>query len=248
VNISARKKMSKISRILATCLLAAGVSQVAPASAATLSVLATVDQTIQDTNDDGIPDALGPAGDAFLRVLGSGATWRAALEFNLGALPSTATLTGATLRLVDGGIQALELIEIHGYAGDGAIALADGTINNFLDSYLVLGNTGVANPHLIDVTAFVQSLLTGGANFAGFMLRAGTEAPGRIAGAEICSSESAGTSPCTSDFVPLLTLTYDDGNGNGGNGTVPEPGSLALFGAGALAYAAWRRGKARKAS
>lgn len=228
--------MSKISHILATCLLAAGVSQVAPASGATLSILATVDQTIQEV--DGAPSGLGPADDGFLRVFGIGETWRAALEFNLGAFPGTPTsLTSATLRLVDGGTKVDELMQVHGYAGDGIITpLEDGTIDNQVAFYFVDENSATPDTHLLDVTEFVRSLLLGSADYAGFMVRAGTE--GRFSGADICSSESAGSPPCGPDFVPLLTLVFDDGNGNGGGGTVPEPGSLALIAAGALALAA----------
>jgi hypothetical protein len=138
---------------------------------------------------------------------------RIAIEFALGALPSDATITSATLTLHATGAP-LPVIpnfaDVHGYAGDGAITVADMTVSNLLTTFAV---NGAGQVDISLDPGFIQGLLTADEDFAGFMLRQATVPSGVLS---FWSSDSG-----FEEFFPTLALEYD---------VVPEPSTLLLFG------------------
>src|SRR3954447_17102617 len=104
----------------------------APAWAVLIIVNPTSDRAGIDLNGDGIFHSLSPETDLFLPVqLDASFESRAGLEFSLLGVPAGAILSSATLNLmvtlfsVPGGGG-----ELHGYTGDGSVALADLVVNN----------------------------------------------------------------------------------------------------------------------
>lgn len=142
---------------------------------------------------------------------------RAGLEFALSGIPVGATINSATLSLVNVGFGGTPDVIVGGYAGNGAVELADmTTLQN-----LVAGPFGVSqlfDPALaaIDTTSFVQRLITNGDSFAGFTVRI-TSLSSSL---NIASKEHP-----TASFHPTLTVDYTPT-------AVPEPGSLLLAGFG----------------
>jgi hypothetical protein len=146
---------------------------------------------------------------------------RVALEFALGALPSDASITSATLtlHLPVAPLPIPNFAEIHGYAGDGTISAVDMTVSNLLASF------GVNAAGAVDISidpGFIQDLLTTDEDFAGFMLRNVTNPSGVLS---MWTSDSG-----FPQFSPTLSLEYE---------VVPEPSSLVLM-ATAMALAARR--------
>jgi hypothetical protein len=145
-------------------------------------------------------------------TLNMGFEERVALEFALGALPSDATITSATLTLhaAAAPLPIPNFADVHGYAGDGTITAADMTVSNLLTGFTVNG------AGQIDISldpGFIQALLTADEDFAGFMLRNVTAPTGVIS---LWTSDSG-----FPQFTPTLALEYE---------VVPEPSTLLLFG------------------
>ena len=125
--------------------------------------------------------------------------YRAAIEFDIGTLPVGAVVNSATLKLMSMDFNAL--IGIYGYAGDGVVQASDLAVDNWI---LFFDH----NPGLneVDVTGFVQSLVSSGENYAGFALR------------EEAANHYALFTSVESDFPPELLIEY-----------VPEPATLGLL-------------------
>lgn len=137
---------------------------------------------------------------------------RVALEFALGALPSDATITSATLTLhaAAAPLPVPNFADVHGYAGDGTITAADMTVSNLLTGFTVIGAGQI---DIAIAPAFIQALLTADEDFAGFMLRNVTVPTGVIT-----LWDSTAGFP---QFTPTLALEYE---------VVPEPSTLLLLG------------------
>lgn len=121
---------------------------------------------------DGAPDVQfgGQNGDfSVSKVLGSQGIRedRGFAEFDLSSIsgPIGAASLSATLTAAEGTYP--RTLELYGYVGDGVIDFADFNAGTLITSF---SYDGVSNLQL-DVTAFVASLLSASANFAGFSLR-----------------------------------------------------------------------------
>ncbi len=159
---------------------------------------------------------------------------RTAVEFSLGAIPAGSTIDAVTLQLspvgmgVNIGLVAGASSEIHGYAGDGAIQVAD--LN---DSLLVGSLAGpVANGTVLVVlsTSWLQSLVDSSAPFGGLMFKG---VPGAVAVTYNFDSAFGGVPVAER---PTLNVEYH------GGAVVPEPSTVVLLTTG-LALAARRRGR-----
>jgi hypothetical protein len=118
-----------------------------------------------------------------------------ALEFSLSGIPSGSVVTSCVLFLREqsdtGGGSTT-----HGYRGDGAVTLADMTVNNPIGTSASSGaGNGVQGDISLDVTTFMQTCVTGGYSHAGFTFVYGTGAY------TVYSSEST-----TPDLRPRLTI------------------------------------------
>lgn len=214
--------------VFVTCLMCDSVF------AAMISLSPVDDRNINDLDSNLVADTLGPQNDPFLRVFGvSGpsAAFRAALEFNVSAIPVGSTVNSASLALHDRGstFNPPFTISLYGFVGDGAISVNDGnaiTPFNFINSYTNTSNTG--NPdYFINVTSFVQFFVTQNQPFAGILLRSSGEG-GLFRGNDLASSDNGDV-----NARPLLTVDYTP---------VPEPTSLLLLAAGGstLLVRRWR--------
>jgi hypothetical protein len=103
-------------------------------------------------------------------------TKRALIEFDLSAVSTSVAVRSAVLHFTvigaghgGGGVQ----LNFHGYPGDGAITLADATAGNSLVASTVVSTAGA---HQVDLTAFVQQLISSGSRIAGLNIRTGNEA------------------------------------------------------------------------
>ncbi|MEQ9410864.1 MAG: PEP-CTERM sorting domain-containing protein [Fuerstiella sp.] len=163
---------------------------------------------------------------------------RFALEFDISALPNTATVTSATLRFGERGDFGGEF-SLLGYS-----STADGIIDN---SDLVTGDTTVLYSNIADgavqviqlgVQAFIQSSVTAGQSFVGFRVQSTSSSGEKYS---IWDSQS-GNSP---ELLPLLTVNYQTSTT-----AVPEPSSGILFSlglGGSILFARRRRMPARSA-
>src|SRR5688500_4376338 len=95
---------------------------------------------------------------------------RTALEYSVSAIPRTATVTSATLRLPLLIFEGQRSIQVHAYAADGAATLSDFARNQVLATYTVTGHQNF----VVDATEFVNSVRGSNGVFAGFNIR---EAP-----------------------------------------------------------------------
>jgi opacity protein-like surface antigen len=224
-------KMKRFVVATAVFMIALSINQ---ARAAVLSVGATSD----DWGDPAI-GLSGDPNDIFLRVFGvtnlpGFPIRRGALEFDISSVGSGSVISSATLFFADRGTTVSAQMQLHGYSGDGLVQTPDLNDGTFLSFFNV--DTSDENRNFnIDVTAFVQSLVGVDFGFAGFMLRATTEGSGEDSnvfnGADFASREFP-----DSQARPLLTINFQAGS-------VPAPGTLALFGIGLAGLAFSRRSR-----
>ncbi|MGV6819974.1 MAG: DNRLRE domain-containing protein [Parvularcula sp.] len=226
-----------------------GLACFAPASAAvvTTDMTLTDDRNVNDSDGDGVGDALGPQDDGFLRVFGVGGVWRGLIEFDISSLAAGGSITNATLSLRDEGTSQDGRIDVYGYAGDGTVSIADsGNLATLVASFTITQANGIED-FALDVTSLLQSLYANGDSFAGFVLVSESNSF-NIGGSDICSSEASnGTAsfsrPNCVGHGPRLSVTFDDM----GVAPVPLPAALPLFATGLAAGFAARR-KRRKAA
>ena len=104
-----------------------------------------------------------------------GSEERTAVEFPLGAIPAGSIIDSVTLRLspvgqgLNIGLGAGEASEVHGYAGDGAIQVAD-----LMDSLLVgsiVGPTANGSVMVSLTPNWLQALVDASASFGGLMFK-----------------------------------------------------------------------------
>lgn len=186
------------------------------ASAATIQLRDISEATGNDSDNDGTWDTLlpGPAS-VLLAYNGAGPgsfdyNQRAAVEFDLGAVPAGATINNATLLMAFGGYGGapLQTLQFNGFAGTGTVRLQDfQTQNQVGPLYNASGPDNGAIYYRVPVSAFVQSLSDSGSRYAGFM------AENVILNQTILGG-SLSANP------PLLQLSYTP---------FPEPSALPLF-------------------
>lgn len=157
---------------------------------------------------------------------------RAGLEFALSGVPVGATINSATLSLVNVGFGGIPVVEVHGYAGNGAVELADMTVQNQIAGPFSVSQLFDPALAAIDTTSFVQQLITNDDSFAGFTVRI-TSLSSSL---NIASKEHP-----TASFHPTLTVDYTPT-------PVPEPGSLLMAGFGITwgTAVSWVRRKRRR--
>ena len=140
---------------------------------------------------------------------------RAALEFSLAALPADALIVASTLTLHLPVLPAVaNSADVHGYAGDGTVQVADLDTTNSLTNVAVNAlSVSVPIP-----TTFLQGLLDADEGFAGFVLRNVTVPTGVFS---IWTIDAAGQEA----FFPTLEIEYESAQ-------VPEPSAVLLLAAG----------------
>jgi hypothetical protein len=161
---------------------------------------------------------------------------RTAVEFALSALPANSIIDSVMLRLTPAGqslnigLSAGEVSEVHGYAGDGVIQVAD-----LMDSLAVASLAGPTANGAVTVSLalnWFQALADSNSGFAGLMFKG---VPGPMA--VVYSFDSAFGGVPVGDR-PTLIVDYHAA-------VVPEPGALLLFGAGMLAFGHRMRARQR---
>jgi hypothetical protein len=161
-------------------------------------------------------------------ITGSGGCQRQGIvEFDLSSVTAPA-VSSAVLTVYDGKVGNSEgrfwTIDVYGYTGNGQVTGSDLGAGTFLTSAIWDRQASDADVLTIDVTAFFNGLLSGGAGFAGLSLRA---------------------PDFTSSFVSApIFLAFDGGGGDRPPtlelAPVPIPGGLALFGPALAALAVVR--------
>lgn len=151
---------------------------------------------------------------------------RAFMEYDLSAVTGPVSQATITINTTNGA--SGKAIDVYGYTGNGTLELGDFPLGAFVTSFVA-----PAVQTTIDVTAFINTQVTGGSAFAGFNLRLQQEDTSYIS--------QFGT---TTTNYPLLTVDLATNPGGGGGTTIPEPGMLALFGLGLAGLGYVRRRKA----
>ena len=143
---------------------------------------------------------------------------RGAIEFDISSLPDVA-ISSVTLSVPLLGYGSSPSVQISGYIGDGVVNADDLAVDDTIA--MVSGNGGQTLS--IDVTLFVQQLITSNAAFAGFTLTYSGEG-------------TAGSGPAPSPPQPTLDVSTS---------ATPLPSSLVMSGAaglvGLLAFARRRK-------
>ncbi|MEX2188380.1 MAG: DNRLRE domain-containing protein [Pirellulales bacterium] len=142
--------------------------------------------------------------------------FRFALEFDIAAIPTGSTITSATLRFTEIRDENGGTVQLHGYSGDGAVSLADMVVSNVITADISDGSVGV---NTIDVTGFIQSLVTGLSQYAGFMAMT-VEASSSGPIYNVQSNEAP-----TPENRPLLAVEYSEPLTT----EIPEQSSLLVW-------------------
>ena len=192
--------------LFVTLIAVCGFIGVQGSSAGVITTLGPVsDRSAEDGNLDGVFETLFPEADVFLSVsleappapplFGYDGEHRAAMEFDISSIPAGGTILSASLFLprTSTGISpsgaSLGTL-IHGYAGDGAVGIADMLVDNLI--------VDIGGGLEADVQSFIQGLVNGGTPYGGFTVRS---SPGYFQ--RYRSSESiAGGSELTIEYVP----------------------------------------------
>ena len=176
----------------------------------------------------------GNPSDAFLRTFGTTDFNRSALEFSLANIVPGAVIQSASFSVQSRGTAVSGgLFNIYGYSGDGVVTVADAT-----QTATLIGSTPTqaGTPlYTIDATALIRSLVGTNASFAGFLITVSPQ--DQFFGNDLCSRESSAfvNEFCTAADLPTLTVNYSAA------ATVPEPGTVALFGIAISGLASVRR-------
>ncbi len=192
--------------LFVTLVAVCGFIGVQGSSAGVITTLGPVsDRSAEDGNLDGVFETLFPEADVFLSVsleappapplFGQDGEHRAAMEFDISSIPAGVTILSASLFLPRTSLGVSPTGSspgtlIHGYAGDGAVGIADILVENLI--------VNIGGGVEADVQSFIQGLVNGGTPYGGFTLRS---SPGYFQ--RYRSSESiAGGSVLTIEYVP----------------------------------------------
>jgi hypothetical protein len=164
-----------VSTLISVAALILLANQVEPAKADQISVIPTSDKDAGSPFPFDITMAtLNPEEVPFITVgvdhLPPRAEFRSALEFDLSLLPADSVVNSATLTLSIYRNGPFPSAEVHGYVGDGVVELEDMVVSNLLTTFDVPDGSGFIDISM-DVSDFVQLLVQGGAEFAGFSIR-----------------------------------------------------------------------------
>lgn len=114
------------------------------------------------------------AEDFFFATLNSSFDCRAVVEFPLADIPAGVSIVSATLILpgyqYGGTLGDVGTFELHGSIGDGVVTVGDARDAEFLSEFTV--TVGLQPDRDFDVTSFVQTTTSGGAEYVGFMIKA----------------------------------------------------------------------------
>jgi hypothetical protein len=159
---------------IVTVGISLALATTSPAHASLLKVGPVQDQSANDANRDGVWDTLNPANENVLLVYNGGQSYnfRVAMEFPIAGIPAGYHVDLATLFLkYDGaGGHEAKAMRVNGYAGNGVLTLADFNVPTNPVAPLQESFAPPGGQYLIDVTAFVQSLVDRHVFYAGFML------------------------------------------------------------------------------
>jgi hypothetical protein len=169
-----------------------------PAVADVISVsFVSVATGVDDGPQDGAFDSITAPGLGCVNNNGY-TSFRTAFEFSLSALPAGATINTATLTVSLSNFEGQRAVEVHGYAGDGTVQLADFAVDGLVGSASVdPSGTQLVN---FDVTSFVADLVVRGETFAGFDVR---EEPANGSNFIVMWLDGV-----ASGFLPLLSIAY----------------------------------------
>ena len=159
------------------------------------------------------------------------------VEFDLAGLGPLDTINSAILHLRWAGCcnSSPRDLEIRGYAGNGVAEIADGSAGGGLLGTVTHTTTALDTFWItgLDVTSFVQSLVSGSATHAGIVLNIEDEYMALPA-----TGISFFTETSSESVRPFIDIDFTVGESSEG---VPTPGALVLLGFGLLGLGAARR-------
>jgi hypothetical protein len=155
--------MKRLVTSLATLLMAIACC-VSHASAQTITLIPVEDATGTGTSAAGPITSIGPLANFNIEAYAEDphGMQRLAMEFDITSLPPANQIGSATLSWVH--YIGAGTFDVHGYAGNGIIEVADMNLSNVL-----LPAVPVPDWIAMDVTSFVKGLVTSGESYAGFM-------------------------------------------------------------------------------